>query len=497
MRASTQVAVSFAALVCALMSLSTAVTGSFEAGVIADAAGGLVREVDPQGLAWSEGIRPGQRVSALSTTDAPGGWAIETNDGTRTYRASVAAAEGGLRTTAIAAALAVLAALYSIANSRSRRRRAEPFAIAAVALSSAVYLVAQPQPTGGAILLVAGVAPIVSLVRRQQTPGWAALATAGAVGALGVAWLATYLGAASIAVVRDVWPILIAAGTAAMVALAAGVTPRRLLSAWAATRTLDAAAVIAGVLAGLVLVLAGVPSLAVGVTMLLPVALYVRSRASLARTMDRLLVADIRERAAFEAAERERARLAREIHDLPLQEVAGVIQELERHEDAAHARASLRMVAAQLRSIAADLHPPVLDDLGLAAALEGAARAAQPSGMVIEVAIDNETGYTRAERPPAVVEIAIFRMIQEALTNAVRHSGGTQVVIEGQIAPRRIQIAVLDDGIGFSNDQVAAAMRAGHLGMASMRRRAESIDAQLEHGDRHPNGTRVAVRWSA
>jgi signal transduction histidine kinase len=139
----------------------------------------------------------------------------------------------------------------------------------------------------------------------------------------------------------------------------------------------------------------------------------------------------------------------------------------------------------------------VLDDLGLAAALEGAARAARSDGLDVEVAIESQVGYGRSERPPAAVEIAIFRVVQEALTNAVRHSGATHVVVGGRISPTRIDVAVLDDGSGIREERVAAAMRAGHLGIASMRRRAESIDAVFEMSRREPNGTRVGVRWSA
>ncbi len=140
--------------------------------------------------------------------------------------------------------------------------------------------------------------------------------------------------------------------------------------------------------------------------------------------------------------------------------------------------------------------PPVLDDLGLVPALEAAVREAA-GAMEVRMEVANETGYTRSERPPSEVELAIYRIVQEASTNAVRHSGGESVVVKGIVGRTRIELDVVDDGVGIEDVRVEAAMRAGHLGVASMRRRAEAIDAQFEHARWDPRGTRVSVRWSA
>ncbi len=493
-------ALSVAVLAVALFALSTALTGSFDAGVVADAPGGLVREVGRQGLAWAEGIRPGQRVTTLEPTDAPGGWTIETTDGTRFFRASVSAAEGQLHWSAIAAVAAAVAAVLSIASARVRRRRAQALAVLGLCFSSIVFLVAQPQPIGSATVLAAGVAPIVAIVRWLRFRTLPAIASVASIAAVGLLWVATTSGVETIDGMRQLWPAIIAIGLVAAVIVGAGVTPRRAAAALAATRTLDAVVAVVAVVAvaaAIVLLVAGLPPVVVAFIVLAPAAVYLRSRVSIMRAIDSLLVGDLRERAGFEAAEMERARLAREIHDSPLQAIAGVIQELERQDGAAGARETLRGVAAQLRSVATDLYPPVLDDLGLAAALEGAARTSRSDGLDVEVAIDSQVGYGRSERPPAAVEIAIFRIVQEALTNAVRHSGATHLAVEGRISPTRIEVAVLDNGSGIRVERVAAAMRAGHLGIASMRRRAESIDAVFELSRGEGNGTRVRVRWSA
>jgi signal transduction histidine kinase len=112
------------------------------------------------------------------------------------------------------------------------------------------------------------------------------------------------------------------------------------------------------------------------------------------------------------------------------------------------------------------------------------------------VDIDDRTGYTGAGRPPAPVELAVYRIVQEALNNAVRHAPGKHVWIGGIVSADLVDLTVADDGAGFSDARAEAALREGRIGLASMRQRAAGIDARLEIRRAEAGGAAVAVRWS-
>jgi signal transduction histidine kinase len=200
------------------------------------------------------------------------------------------------------------------------------------------------------------------------------------------------------------------------------------------------------------------------------------------------------EQLQFNAAESERARLSRELHDGPLHSIAAVIRRLERRPDTEAEQRALRDVAASLRLIATGLHPPALDDFGLASALEGFARDDQVPSVVVCVGTH---GCARTDRPPEDVEIAAYRVVQEALANAVTHSGTSVVTIRGHVSADSVALAVIDDGAGFRGHDLEVAMRAGHLGVASMRRRAEAVDAHLDVRSVVGIGTTVMLDWPA
>jgi signal transduction histidine kinase len=277
--------------------------------------------------------------------------------------------------------------------------------------------------------------------------------------------------------------------------MGSGATPKRIVAALGATRTLDILLVGAAVALALVLVIARAPFLVVVLGVVLPLAAYARARNALGRLADRLILAEFREREALRATEEERARISREIHDEPLQTIAGVIAQLEDPEsDRAVARQSLRAVAEQLRDLATELHPPVLDDLGLAPAIEFVARGAPRT---VEVDIANHAGYGRAERPPVDVELAVYRIAAEAITNATRHAQAAHVSVAGSVACHAVEITIADDGCGISAARIEEAQRDGHLGITTMRRRALAIDGDLAIASPSDGGTEVTVRWTA
>jgi signal transduction histidine kinase len=138
----------------------------------------------------------------------------------------------------------------------------------------------------------------------------------------------------------------------------------------------------------------------------------------------------------------------------------------------------------------------VLDDLGLPAALDYLAEESTSEAIPIMVDVIDDTGFGAGRRPPSEVELAMFRIASEAVGNAVRHSGGSGVRISAQVSPSRVEVHVADDGAGLSPDAGREAARRKRLGLASMRRRAQAIDAELSI-DGSSHGTEVRAVWQA
>lgn len=189
------------------------------------------------------------------------------------------------------------------------------------------------------------------------------------------------------------------------------------------------------------------------------------------------------------ATEAERARLAADLHDDALQELISLVRRLDASGDTAGAELA-RHVAERLRAICSDLRLPLLDDLGAGAALEWLVTRVEPlaGGQVRLERIDTS-------RPPANVELAVFRVAQEAVSNAVRH-GRTPITVRYQVTDAgRVSLSVEDAGPGIDPQQAEAAQQAGHFGLANMQQRAEQIGALLDVRRWPGGGTHVAMEW--
>lgn len=240
----------------------------------------------------------------------------------------------------------------------------------------------------------------------------------------------------------------------------------------------------------------GLSSLAVAVAViLLAFARPVARRAGIHR-IETVLFSDLVNRVSINASERERARIASDLHDVPLQQLTGVIRRLDLLPEARVASDQLRAVAHDLRAVAANQRPPVLDDLGLAAALEFAAGQLSTSEVPVRLRIVDRTGMQAVDRPPPNLELAIFRIVQEAVTNALRHARASEVVINADLAPDRVDVAIIDDGVGLMPDLERMAARRGRQGLASMRRRARAVGAELSIAG-SKDGTTIRTRWQA
>ena len=206
-------------------------------------------------------------------------------------------------------------------------------------------------------------------------------------------------------------------------------------------------------------------------------------------------VAAARLRLSVEAADQARARWARELHDETLQGLTGARMLLAAglardHLGALRAAAEnadehLAEEMRKLRDLIAELRPAALDDLGLGPAIESLAkRQGAIAGFGVEVDVDLESDH-RLNRD---TETAIYRIVQEALSNAVKHAGAHAVSLRVRQLPDRVQVAVEDDGGGFEPDGV----RAG-FGLTGMRERALLAGGRLWVSSAEGGPTRVAA----
>jgi signal transduction histidine kinase len=190
------------------------------------------------------------------------------------------------------------------------------------------------------------------------------------------------------------------------------------------------------------------------------------------------------------ATEAERARLAADIHDDALQELTLLVRRLEATGDEEGAELG-RTVAERLRAICGDLRLPILDDLGVGPALDWLV-------LRIERLAGGEVRLERADgtRPPADVELAFFRVAQEALANAVKH-GQPPIVVRYRSTESGASLTIDDAGPGIEPDAGAVAERGGHFGLLNMQQRAEAIGAILDVRRWPGGGTHVALEWRA
>lgn len=225
------------------------------------------------------------------------------------------------------------------------------------------------------------------------------------------------------------------------------------------------------------LVLWGVLLLAAGRFTIRPLA-RLASRATLQRD---LIVA---------ATEAERARVAADIHDDALQELTLLVHRLDAAGDPEGAEIA-RTVSDRLRAICGDLRLPILDDLGVGPALDWLV-------LRIERLAGGEVRLERSDgsRPPADVELAFFRVAQEALSNAVKH-GRPPIMVRYSSTATGASLTIDDAGPGIERDAGETADRGGHFGLLNMQQRAEAIGAILDVRRWPAGGTHVKLDWRA
>ena len=194
--------------------------------------------------------------------------------------------------------------------------------------------------------------------------------------------------------------------------------------------------------------------------------------------------------AIVSAREEERRRLRRELHDGLGSALAGIALTLQAARNAGGpqgdelvegAREQTQAAVADVRRMVRGLRPPVLEDLGLAAALRAHADRLGP------LQVDFELPQSPLALP-AAVELALYRIATEALTNVVRHAHARQCLVSLRTTDNEVALAVIDDGHGLTSDAAAG------VGLRSMRERAAELGGRVELAPGPSGGLAVEVR---
>lgn len=206
----------------------------------------------------------------------------------------------------------------------------------------------------------------------------------------------------------------------------------------------------------------------------------------------RLLAAQV-----IDAQDAERARLARELHDGTAQTLAAAKLQLHaalQEQVPVDLRARLELLRdlvsealEETRNISHMVHPRVLEDLGIAAALDWLARTGRgTNGPEVEVEIDGEAGHI----PPTCASV-LYRVAQEGLRNAVRHAGARTITLRLEADDERATIEVVDDGRGF--DVAEAEARRPGMGLFAVRERVGLVGGSVDFYSVPGRGTRVSA----
>jgi two-component system sensor histidine kinase UhpB len=197
--------------------------------------------------------------------------------------------------------------------------------------------------------------------------------------------------------------------------------------------------------------------------------------------------------AALHAQEEERARVARDLHDEVNQSLSGLLLRLEAAREAAppelegeiaETKALANQAMTELLSLARQLRPTALDDLGLAAAIGG--QVEQLGRGEVDARLSTEGDFSDLGDD---AQLVVYRVAQEALSNAARHSGAGRIQVQlTRTETGGVVLDVADNGRGFAFDQAE-----GGLGIAGMRERALLVGGDLTIESRPNHGTTVRL----
>jgi signal transduction histidine kinase len=201
----------------------------------------------------------------------------------------------------------------------------------------------------------------------------------------------------------------------------------------------------------------------------------------------------------IDAQERGLGNIARELHDDICQRLAMLSFKIEKvakswatgqvqiGDQLEHIWQQCNVLTGHVQALSHELHPSILDNLGLCTALKSLCReVSERSGAVVEFSAKNVPTSLARE-----VSLSIFRVVQEALHNAVKYSGGDGFFVSLHANAVELDLEVRDHGVGFDVTSVASR---GGLGLISMRERVELLNGTIEIESKPSRGTRIRAR---
>lgn len=208
-------------------------------------------------------------------------------------------------------------------------------------------------------------------------------------------------------------------------------------------------------------------------------------------------------RRLFDSHEQERSRLARELHDglgqnltallVGLRRVAGAPDLETARQRASDLQAIASLAHAETRTLARGLHPTLLEEHGLVVAIEQLGESFEKHhGVRVAVTCSTQPG----QRLPLVVEVALYRVMQEALANVARHADARSVEVILEMGELWVRLVVRDDGIGIGARGAAEAGE-GDFGLISIRERALMLGGSCQVHSKPGQGTTIAIRVPA
>jgi two-component system, NarL family, sensor histidine kinase DegS len=202
-----------------------------------------------------------------------------------------------------------------------------------------------------------------------------------------------------------------------------------------------------------------------------------------------------------QAQEDERLRISRELHDSTAQSLIVVLHQLEKflisskHLYVSDSRflytivEQVKAVLQEVRQFSRDLRPSILDDLGLVPSLEWYFdELNRLHGINVSLRVQGTKQMLRPE-----VRVTVFRIIQEALRNIIRHAKATDVIVSIIFGEFEVKVTVTDNGVGFDSQPLGDLLRLGKLGLAGMHERAKLLGGKLEISSETGGGTTVTI----
>ncbi|QHW32584.1 histidine kinase [Paenibacillus rhizovicinus] len=203
------------------------------------------------------------------------------------------------------------------------------------------------------------------------------------------------------------------------------------------------------------------------------------------------------------AQEEERKRIAREIHDGPAQSLANIVLRTEIAErmlmkqefqivqdELIDLKSQVRSGIEEIRKIIFNLRPMALDDLGLVPTLRKYIQDYEEKSK-IRTKFDT---IGKEIRLPSAMEAAVYRMVQEAFSNAFKHANPTFVSLEMTYQVQMVKIVVNDNGVGFHTNQIESKVKNSvHFGLIGMRERVELLEGRMEIESAINQGTKITI----